>query len=266
MKWTSAKAWTRGSDGEVYAQLEHALTKAEKQNGFEILGLESGASQKRLRVAFLNATKTFHPNRFARRDPKIRELANRLFVCIKKGYEQALEESEGKSAKPDAQEGATPSAQTPPSRTKSSQTPKSTGTKSVKPKGVVARAKQAMRKAATRHPSPSSMISEMSGRHSDREKQFEIAVSKVMRGNYSEAREEFHQLAASCPSEKKYRVYMHYARGREYAAIKDIDRAKAEYQRAIGLDTEFRLAHSALKEIGSEAAGQRGLFGKLFGK
>ena len=87
-----------------------------------------------------------------------------------------------------------------------------------------------------------------------------------MRGRFQESREEFHRLAISCPAEKKYRVYMHYARGREYAANNEIERAKAEYRRALALDPEHRMALGALQELGGSKPASRGLFSRLFGK
>jgi curved DNA-binding protein CbpA len=53
---------------------------------FSVLDIPKLAGDDEVRAAYLEATKTFHPNRFARRDGQIRDLSNEVFLLINKAY------------------------------------------------------------------------------------------------------------------------------------------------------------------------------------
>ena len=94
MGWNKAKSWTQAGDGEVKAHLDREIARVKADlDGFAVLRLAPGATKQEVRNAFLDATKTYHPNRFARRPQEIRDAATQLFVHIKKGYEHAKRES-----------------------------------------------------------------------------------------------------------------------------------------------------------------------------
>ena len=248
--WTKAKPWAQASDEEVLSHLTSMLAQAEQKDPFAVLGLGSPSTKEQLRAAFLTATKTYHPNRFARRSDTIRDVANRLFVRMKKAYEQALEKA------PVSSHSAPPAPAAPPL----------SENRAVRRRVTAPRWPVRTRMGPKPPCTPESIVEEVSKREQDREKQFEMALAKLMRGECEAARKCFHQLAAECPSEKKYRAYMHYARGREWAAANEHSRAVAEYQRALSLEPELQMARSAMNNLSKKKERGRGLLSKLFGK
>lgn len=80
------RSWLRASDGVVRQMLQKELARLDGADPFACLGLPRTAKDADVRAAFLEATKTFHPNRFARRDEAIRRLANEVFLAINKAH------------------------------------------------------------------------------------------------------------------------------------------------------------------------------------
>ncbi len=97
------------------------------------------------------------------------------------------------------------------------------------------------------------------------EEAMEPAMDLLRRKLWADARQALLKLAVAHPQEKAFRAYMHYARGRESQDAGKLDEARAEWQRAIGLEPELVAAKRALEELPPEPSGG-GLLGRLFGK
>jgi hypothetical protein len=94
---------------------------------------------------------------------------------------------------------------------------------------------------------------------------FREAVRQVERGEPEAARRVFHELAVANPQNRRYRAYLHYARGRERLATGHADSARSELKRALTLQPQFEAAERALEEASSRRSGKP-FFKKLFGK
>jgi len=92
------------------------------------------------------------------------------------------------------------------------------------------------------------------------EERFNIGVQMLEEGKAAEARELFRSMAVAHPKEKRYRVRMHYAWGREHQAAGRLDEARLEYERALRIDPSFEAARRALRRA------RPGFFRRLFGK
>lgn len=93
---------------------------------------------------------------------------------------------------------------------------------------------------------------------------FDSALKLLKDGKPAEARVRFRQLAVEHPQDRRYRVYLHYAWGREHMAAGRPDQARAELGRALGIDPEFAAARRDLDALSRKRPGR--LLGKLFGK
>ena len=80
------RSWLRAGDDIVRQHLTSEMERVDGADPFSVLGVARTAKDGDIRAAFLAATKTFHPNRFARRDEAIRRLANEVFLTINKAY------------------------------------------------------------------------------------------------------------------------------------------------------------------------------------
>jgi tetratricopeptide (TPR) repeat protein len=98
----------------------------------------------------------------------------------------------------------------------------------------------------------------------DLTKEFQAAKAKLETGAFGAAREELKQLAVQDPNNKDFRVYMHYAWGREHQAAGRAEEARAEYNRALAIDAGFEPARAALDSL--EGPKSRGLLSKWFRK
>lgn len=92
------RSWLRASDDVVRKRLQQEMARLDGADPFAVLGLPKTANDGDIRVAFLEATKTFHPNRFARRTETIRDLANEVFLVINKAYSQLSDDDGRKKA------------------------------------------------------------------------------------------------------------------------------------------------------------------------
>jgi hypothetical protein len=91
------------------------------------------------------------------------------------------------------------------------------------------------------------------------------ALELLRRRLWRDAERALGELAISVPTERKYRAYRHYARGRVAQDDGRLDEARAEWERALRLDPELgpaRQAIDALPEDPKPPSG--GLLSKLF--
>lgn len=97
----------QGMQHEEHAELQLTAMEAKlKQGPREALGLATGAPPEATRKAFLELTKQYHPNRFARFSAPIQRRANTVFVAIKRAHDELMKGARGTSSLPPPREGA----------------------------------------------------------------------------------------------------------------------------------------------------------------
>ncbi len=291
--------WEQAADPLVRAHLEDELSRVEKADPFTILRVSFDADDGAVRRAFLNLTKRYHPNRFARRDAEIRRLANEIFLRFNKAHSQLATEASrkvvlakhglDKNGAPDRKKSPTqpkgssgvPTQQIPqqkpgkvgsgphPTQTAADTQPmaqqpadRSGATRAAKP-ATVARtvpgralpvgkpAPRARRSNSPTQPAPPAQVVEQQSADLDakRELDFEKAVEALKKGDLASSLEELKRIAAERPGERRYRLYLTYARGRKFQMDRRDDEAAAEYRRAIALEPSFELAKRALADL-----------------
>ena len=85
-----------GSDAEVQAELENRLARWGSCEPHEVLGVAADAGVEEIRTVFLRMTKELHPNRFARRGPELKKLANEVFLAFKDAHQRLSDIRAGK--------------------------------------------------------------------------------------------------------------------------------------------------------------------------
>ena len=256
----TSRGWTRGDDAAVKAKLTTEVARLDECDAFGVLGLDYDADSQQVRAAFLALTKSFHPNRFARRDHEVSRLANELFMRVKEAYSALADENGRKRIlsrlgkdddNPDGTELVPEPAKLPD---------KSVLDAEARRRAARQRAVQKRRAKTSPHP----VLSE-STEQPDVEDQISMAKRALRNGNFSVARREFHRLAAADSKRKELRVLLHFAKGKEHEAAGATERAAAEYNRALSLDPSFDRASVALAGVLKKDK-PRGLFSKLFRK
>ncbi|MBK9070205.1 MAG: hypothetical protein IPL79_04270 [Myxococcales bacterium] len=97
----------QGMQHEEQALLQLAAMEAKlKQGSRDALGLAAGATPEATRKAFLELTKQYHPNRFARFSAATQRRANTVFVAIKRAHDDLMKGARGASSLPPPREGA----------------------------------------------------------------------------------------------------------------------------------------------------------------
>ncbi|MCP4448795.1 MAG: hypothetical protein GY811_26195 [Myxococcales bacterium] len=262
--------WIQATDEVVLEHLTAELRRLQASaTSLEALACSDAGE---VRSHFLSATKVYHPNRFARRPEKIRLLANEVYLEIKKAYDKAkgeaatnaleltrskiasekkerLERRRNASSRPSVQ--PTGSRQEQKDRRRSQVRNRLTGTGTQR---------SAQIRAATARNSSDSRSADT------QEAQFESALDIMRSGDYPSAATAFKTVAVSRPSEKRYRLHMHYAQGRVLQDTGKFEEARAEYKRCLGLDASFVLARESLASLPKEGKKKSGLISKLFGK
>ena len=217
-----------------------------------VLGVAEGASPEVLRAAFLQLTKQYHPQKFARFAPDVVRLANEVFLTIKRAYDQlstAQPSVRAVGTAPPARATTTP----PPPTRPTTAAPRATTTPGTaapprRPPQPAPQPKVSYGGAAP--PSPTELA-------------WQEGMDLLRRRLWGEARQVFLKLALGAPTEKKYRSHMHYARAEEARAAGRPDEARAELQRALVLEPDLAPAKRALAELPPEPP-SGGLFSKIF--
>lgn len=174
------------------------------------LGLPPDAGAAAARDAFLALCRRYHPAKFARRSPGVVRLANEAFLAIRRAYDEAR--------RPPPAPPTPPPASRPPAARPRPAAPAATSTPST-PAGA--------------------------GRGA-----FERALDLMRDRKWSEARPLLVELAATAPTDPRYRAYLHYARGWEAFELGKPGEARAEFQRALSCDPNFAMAQWALGKTG----------------
>lgn len=204
--------------------------------------------------------KQFHPHRFARQPADIQTLANEIFLLVKKAYDEL--QSETPRRKRSTTRPPAPGRRKPVRFKRSTRGPKPLSQTAPKDPGPPPAARTPARKVENHD----QLVSELENEHSERERQFAEAKAMVQRGRPAEAREVFRQLAVKNPGERRFRVHMHYAWGREHEGAGDLDSAAAEFRRSLQLEPTFQEAAEALESVTErlERETSGGVFGRLF--
>jgi tetratricopeptide (TPR) repeat protein len=267
---TNQHSWLSADDDTVRQKLQAALRHAQSAGTpSEILG---SPQPTQYRAAFLQITKTYHPNRFARRPEDIRRLANEVYILLKEAYESVKEASiELERAEADRRllEAKAAAAKAPRKRSPS------TGAGKALPDPAVLATRRAMmnrrqaelkqglgnpgtgpasggtgkRTAQVRAAADPKTAQSDSARRAEEEQRFQRALNQMRITDFVTAATTFKELAVGRPSEKRFRMHMHYAQGRVQQAMGQHEEARAEYKRALGLDADFAEAHQAMETL-----------------
>jgi tetratricopeptide (TPR) repeat protein len=243
------------------------------------------------RAAFLIITKTYHPNRFARRPEDIRRLANHVYILLKEAYESVkdasleLEREAADRRLVEAKANAANAAKAPRKRAPSTGSSSNSGKGLPDPAVLATRRAMKNRRAAELKQGLGSGVTPGTGKRTaqvraatdpkteqsdaqkraDEDRRFERAINQMRITDFVTAATTFKELAVGRPSEKRFRMHMHYAQGRVQQAMGQHEEARAEYKRALGLDANFTEAHQAMETLpGGKTA--KGLLKKFFKK
>ena len=260
--------WIRATDEVVLEHLREQMRLVEEAaTPMEALGC---TDTEDLRACFLRASKLYHPSRFARRPKTIRDLSNEVFLSIKKAYDDAR-----KGLAVDALDGTRkriesaqkerglerrqhkPASASPQDRRKLQERRRD---KIRSRLGNAGKNRTAQVRAVTARSSSESQtdLSE--------EANFATALRQMEANEFEAAAKAFKAAAVSRPSEKRYRLHMHYAQGRVLQADGKAEEARAEYKRCLGLDASFVAAHEAMLSLPKQGKKKSSLMSKLFGK
>lgn len=267
--------WIQATDEVV---LEHLQTELLRLQGaatsMEALGCTDPGE---VRKKFLAATQVYHPNRFARRPGQIRAVANEVFLAVKKAYDKAkgeaashaLKQTRDKiaSEKQERQERRKAVTNRPPENAAERQELKDRRRSQLRNRlgssGAVSASgtqRMAQVRAATDRSSSDSNTPDV------QEAEFQKALQVMQGGDFAAAANQFKAVAVKRPSEKKYRLHMHYAQGRTLQHAGKVEESRAEYKRCLGLDATFVLAHEAMASLPKEGKKKGSFMSKLFGK
>jgi tetratricopeptide (TPR) repeat protein len=295
--------WIRGSDQEVRDRLQETKQRFSAAAPYEVLGIAADADEKVIRAAFLSCTKIFHPARFARRPEDVRELSNEVFLLMKEAHDDitsapAKANAEQAPMRPKAKgtgqrssavlvspKSTTPSSGTAPPRattaSDANRTPRPSG-KGTMPGRVSAATRRrlmAQKRAETNNPelaaarrkSPPSNLKDVVKAVKDRsgpdEAERFAEAKKLLAGkDFKGAADAFRRLAAGNPDERQYRAYLHYTWASEARIAGDLEKARAEYNRALQKYPDFTRAKQDLERVTPQPKKRKsGLFNKLFG-
>jgi tetratricopeptide (TPR) repeat protein len=279
-------------EADVREALRAEVTRLRGADPFQALRCDYDADAKATRAAYLRAIKAWHPNRFARRGPDIRDLATEVFVAIRKAWD-AIGDDEARAqtlkrlgkhapAHSSRHRMATPPVGTPRHRgtaTPPAGTPRHRGT-ATPPAGTPRQRGTATPPAGTPRPRiPRRRIPRgRTGSDTDvpfgtdtpaytesDSQMFERGRALMDQERYDAARMVFDRLTQRDPSSKRFQVHFHYTTGCAHQAKNRTDLAKEAYERALALDPDFARAKTALESVTPKTK-QRGLFSKLFRK
>ena len=284
-----------GDEDAVRAALERELARLRGASSpLEALGLDAGADgdPRAVRARFLELTKRFHPNRFARHAPDVLRLANEVFLLIRAAQQQA-----GATGKPEPGDDGSDSSSTDASTDTGTRTDADADadassaarreqlSAASRPKlqvdAALARRRRQRSQVLARLennqaipvPSATDVADRAKQREEERAERLRSALEQLQRGDAASAREALRGLLADDPADKRVRVYLHYAAGRELEGCGRRADARAEYGRVLALVPGFEPAQKALASLGpdDDDEGQRGrsrggLLGRWFKK
>ncbi len=260
--------WIRATDEVVLEHLKEQMRVVqEAATPMEALGCNDAAD---LRACFLRASKLYHPSRFARRPKTIRDLSNEVFLLLKKAYDKAR-----KGFTSDALDGTRKKIAS--AREERGGRQRGGKRASTNPADRIElqerRRNQIRNQLGNAGKNSTAQVRSVTDRsfsesQSDlkEEANFASALERMEEGDFEGAAKGFKAAAVSRPSEKRYRLHMHYAQGRVLQADGKMDESRAEYKRCLGLDASFVAAHEAMLSLPKHGKKKKSLMSKLFGK
>jgi hypothetical protein len=82
-----AKPTYTAAELDLLAQLKKQLAHVEEQTAWAVLGVSQGADPDRVKAAFFDASKRYHPHLFARyAHPEIKRVVTELFIAHKRAF------------------------------------------------------------------------------------------------------------------------------------------------------------------------------------
>jgi tetratricopeptide (TPR) repeat protein len=258
------RSWQQADDETVETRLRELLAQAQSlEDPREVLGAEEGAT---VRSAFLEATRAYHPNRFARRPEEIRRLATEYFLLLKQAHDKI--QSEERDAKLSSLRDSARRKPVPRAR------PQAEGDSAARDslrKKRQEEVRKRLQRAQTAEPTrrPTAQIRAAQPPPDDAsadEERFEEAQRLLQCGELEEASAIFRDLAVARTQDKRFRLYMHYSQGRIHQRDGNHDEARSEYKRALGLDASFEHALQSMASLPDGARRKGGIFSKIFGK
>jgi curved DNA-binding protein CbpA len=193
------------ADADTVSVLRKELTRLQALNPFQILNIPPDAGSDAVRDAFLKATKQFHPVRFARESAETRDLANEIFLVVRRAYSLLGDEERRRTLRARLARGE----HTPPPQPVAPPPP-----------ALGQRNPEAVR----------ALFEEVR----TRSQRYDQAMAVLGEGKAGEARRLLQILVMEDPRSRKIRASMHYAwalechgAGRTDEAVREIDRALA---------------------------------------
>jgi tetratricopeptide (TPR) repeat protein len=275
-----------GRDGAaVQADLRSVIDRA--RDARAVLGLGPNARPAEARAAFHALCKKYHPARFARSSPETVRLANEAFLAIKRAYDGLIAPESSAPAKEISkplEPASAPSRAAPPiaagtvpiaARVTEKIAPQprpaprpATGAipaqgpraPTDKQRAVTAAIPSAARPGTEKLPAQK----KDEPAPATEEQRFALALDLLRRRLWRDAEKALGELAVSVPSEKKYRAYRHYAKGRLAQDDGRLDEARGEWERALRLEPDLAAARAAIESLPEPPKPSGGLLSKLF--
>lgn len=260
---------TRGTDAEVRANLEEELARLEEEDPFAALGVAYDADDGAVRAAFLTATKQLHPNRFARRDREVLRVANEVYLRVKDAYHAIQEAPQRRALLARLGKGTAKRVAVGTADPTAAPAPKARERKEAAPARASERRIRRIAARRRRHARPMTGADELKqqalAKQREVEEEFARGKRLLLTDNDADgAVALFRKLAAMDTSERRYRLWLHFAMGRQHQAANDHGRARDEYRRALEVDPTFAPAQEALAKLPAQEPQKKGLFSKLF--
>ena len=253
-----------GDDDVVRGALGRELDRLRAAAAHEALGLPAGADPAEVRARFLEITRRYHPNRFARRPPDVLRRANEVFLLYRRAYEQAR-----------LPPGEAPAPPGRPPRAVSERIEKLDRLSPPSQPSLAVDAALARRRRTRSHPGfaastagatpPPAKVSaaELAERahrqEAEQRERLRAALGEIRAGHLAGAQQALRALLAERPQDRAVRCALHYAIGREHHAAGRSAEARAEYERVLGWDPGHQEARSSLALLSEpEPAGRGG--------
>jgi curved DNA-binding protein CbpA len=280
---------------QLAGQLPQLLERLRVADPFKTLEVPVQVDGEGVRRAFLALTKKFHPNRFALEPASTRDLANEVFLLIRRAYDQLADDEKRKQwrdriapARPVTTVGTPPAPARPsgivptvpsvPAVSASARSPAATTGRVATvpgagpPPAAGGTPRRPITAAGLGGASPQEVQAMLEAART-RTQRFEDALALLGRGKYREAREALYKIAMEDPQSKRYRVQLHHAWGLEHLADGKLAEAQRELERALGMEPESAEIKAALAKLKDETQAlnqkkrqQSGILGKLFGR
>jgi len=244
--------------GDVVSKLQAELSRLSAANPFQVLGIPAFADGDVVRAAYLAAAKRCHPTMFALHGPEARELANEIFLVIRRAYTDLTDDERRRAWRDKVATAAVVAAAAPkPATPRPGPTPPPAAAKPEAPRRPTppARAPAAPAKRD---------VADLLEQVRTRPQRTEEALFHLKKGRFRQAREALHTIAAEDPQNKRIRTFLHLSWGLEHRESGNLDEAVRELERALTIDPACAEAEKALREVRDKS--KKGILSKIFGR